>query len=363
MGGSVISVTGGNRGTYELSQELKLHGCEIVCGTPGRIIDMVQYKNGGIPNLNRITMVIIDEADKLLSMGFEMQVSSILRNIRPDAQRCFVSATFSNRMRRLLADRWASSTNLYAHVSVGITGASSEHVAQHVVVLPNAQAKRDWLVSNLPTFLFDSADATLTKHQGSKPKKVIIFVATRVECEEISQMLRSRINNIRGDDIIGSIHGDKHQLHRNETLGAFRKGKLSILVATDVAARGLDIQDVNIVINFDPAKNMDSHVHRIGRAGRMVGQADDHASENGSNGIDIAGSSSSCHKHAQGVAYTLLTYEDSDFANLLLEAFTREGRPVSTALSELAKKSKYSTQNSLSYLGGKHGKRIKTRNK
>jgi ATP-dependent RNA helicase DDX42 len=309
-----------------------LRGCEIVCGTPGRIIDMVRYKNGGIPNLNRVTMVIIDEADKLLSMGFEMQVSSILQSIRPDAQRCFVSATFSNRMKRLLADRWASTTNnLYAHLSVGTTGTSSEHVAQHVVVLPTAQSKREWLTNHLPSLIFDSNDGSEGKRQINKKNKAIIFVSTRIECEEVSQMLQRHLNDIYGDKIIGSLHGDKHQLHRNETLGSFRKGNISILVATDVAARGLDIEHVNFVINFDPAKNMDSHVHRIGRAGRMVGQVED----------DPKGNSGGCHTHAQGVAYTLLTCKDADFAHLLLEAFTREGRHISAELTDLAKKSKY----------------------
>lgn len=288
---------------------------------------MVRYKNGGIPNLNRVTMVIIDEADKLLSMGFEMQVSSILQCIRPDAQRCFVSATFSKRMKRLLADRWASTTTYrYAHLSVGTTGTASEHVVQHVVVLPTVESKREWLLNHLPSFILDDNNGSSGKRQINKRSKVIIFVSTRIECEELSQMLHSHMNAIYGDEIIGSIHGDKHQLHRNETLGSFRKGNISILVATDVAARGLDIQHVNFVINFDPAKNIDSHVHRIGRAGRLVGQVEDDGD---------------CHTHAQGEAYTLLTCKEADFAYLLLEAFTRERRQISAELAELAKKSKY----------------------
>lgn len=347
LGGSIISVTGGNRGTYELSKELKLRGCEIVCGTPGRIIDMVRYKNGGIPNLNRVTMVIIDEADKLLSMGFEMQVSSILQCIRPDAQRCFVSATFSNRMKRLLADRWASTTTIrYAHLSVGTTGTASEHVEQHVVVLPSVESKREWLLNHLPSFILDDNDGSTGKRQINKRSKVIIFVSTRIECEELSQMLHRHMDGVYGNELIGSIHGDKHQIHRSETLGSFRKGNISILVATDVAARGLDIQHVNFVINFDPAKNIDSHVHRIGRAGRMIGQQ-----------AEVDGS---CHTHAQGVAYTLLTCKEADFAYLLLEAFTRERRQISAELAELATKSKYH-KTTPRYLEEKYGsKRSRT---
>jgi ATP-dependent RNA helicase DDX42 len=227
-------------------------------------------------------------------------------------------------MKRLLADRWASTTNnLYAHLSVGTAGTASEHVAQHVVVLPTAQSKREWLTNLLPSLIFNSNNGSEGKRQINKKNKVIIFVSTRVECEEVSQMLQRHLDDIYGDEIIGSLHGDKHQLYRNE--------KFSILVATDVAARGLDIEHVNFVINFDPAKNMDSHVHRIGRAGRMVGQAED----------DPKGNNGGCHTHAQGVAYTLLTGKDADFAHLLLEAFTRERRHISAELTELAKKSKY----------------------
>lgn len=359
-GRKVICVTGGNRGTYELSQELKLHGCEIVCGTPGRIIDMVQFKNGGIPNLHRVTMVVVDEADKLLSMGFEPQVTSLLRNIRPDAQRCFVSATFPNRMRRLLSDRWASSSNTSSsspcvHISVGTTGASSEHVLQHAIVLPNMDAKREWLVSYVPTLFLNSNDA-------KNKKKLIVFVSSRVDCKAVAQMLRTHPNIIGKKEFImvGSIHGDKHQLHRNETLADFRKGKLNILVATDVAARGLDVKDVTTVVNYNVANTMDSHVHRIGRAGRMGGtvllREDSCCCDGESN------NKSTSHHHAQGEAYTLLTRDDADFANSLLGAFRREGRPVSAELIELAQKSKYNnnSNNTTSNMRNSQTKRRRT---
>ena len=351
--GKVICVTGGNRGTYELSKELKLQGCEIVCGTPGRIIDMVQYKNGGIPNLHRVTMVVVDEADKLLSMGFESQVTSLLRNIRPDAQRCFVSATFPNRMRRLLTDRWASTntSSPCVHISVGTTGASSEHVLQHAIILPNVDAKRDWLVSYVTTLF-------LNNNNGRNKNKLIVFVSSRVDCEAVAQMLRTHttikdIKEIR----IGSIHGDKHQLHRNETLADFRKGKLNILVATDVAARGLDVKDVTTVVNYNVANTMDSHVHRIGRAGRMGGTV---LREDSCCNGELNKSTS---HHAQGEAYTLLTRDDADFANSLLGAFRREGRPVSAELIELAQKSKYnnnSNNNTTNNMRHFHTKRRRT---
>eukprot|EP00590_Aulacoseira_subarctica_P006048 CAMPEP_0172416844 /NCGR_PEP_ID=MMETSP1064-20121228/3339_1 /TAXON_ID=202472 /ORGANISM="Aulacoseira subarctica , Strain CCAP 1002/5" /LENGTH=306 /DNA_ID=CAMNT_0013154775 /DNA_START=250 /DNA_END=1170 /DNA_ORIENTATION=+ len=305
-------------------------------------------------------MVVVDEADKLLSMGFEPQVTSLLRNIRPDAQRCFVSATFPNRMRRLLSDRWASSSNTSSsspcvHISVGTTGASSEHVLQHAIVLPNMDAKREWLVSYVPTLFLNSNDA-------KNKKKLIVFVSSRVDCEAVAQMLRTHPNIIGKKEFImvGSIHGDKHQLHRNETLADFRKGKLNILVATDVAARGLDVKDVTTVVNYNVANTMDSHVHRIGRAGRMGGTV--LLREDSCCGDGESNNKSTSHHHAQGEAYTLLTRDDADFANSLLGAFRREGRPVSAELIELAQKSKYNnnSNNTTSNMRNSQTKRRRT---
>jgi ATP-dependent RNA helicase DDX42 len=119
---------------------------------------------------------------------------------------------------------------------------------------------------------------------------------------------------------VRSIHGDKDQRDRNAALSALKKGKLAALVATDVASRGLDVPDIQTVVNFDAAKNLDSHVHRIGRAGRLQVGSD-------------AG-------QQKGIAYTLLTPKNADFANTLVDAFYREGREVTDELLTLARKSK-----------------------
>jgi ATP-dependent RNA helicase DDX42 len=97
LGGKVVEVSGGNKGTWELCKELK-KGCEIVVGTPGRVIDVVRKKG---TNLERVTFVVLDEGDKMLDMGFEKQVSSILENIRPDRQTLLLSATFGKRVERV----------------------------------------------------------------------------------------------------------------------------------------------------------------------------------------------------------------------------------------------------------------------
>lgn len=156
---------------------------------------------------------------------------------------------------------------------------------------------------------------------------MIIFVASRVECERVTESIRQKFssdNNIK----IESIHGDKHQHDRNAALRQFEKGRVQALIATDVASRGLDVKDVMTVINFDVAKNIDIHVHRIGRAGRMsASTTSDTINEE--------------ETYQKGMAYTLMTKKDADFANLLLEHFEKEGRNIENELKDLARYSKY----------------------
>jgi ATP-dependent RNA helicase DDX42 len=169
--------------------------------------------------------------------------------------------------------------------------------------------KKEWMRQMLPTF--------------AEIGRLIIFVSSRVDCEEIAQEMRNSPAIGGKGLVIGSLHGDKHQSDRTATLNAFRKGTCHALVATDVAARGLDVTNVMTVINFDAAKNLDSHIHRIGRCGRLSTNVD-----------------SSIQEHQKGNAYTILTPSDYNFANILLESFLREGREVSEEFMELASKSK-----------------------
>ena len=151
-------------------------------------------------------------------------------------------------------------------------------------------------------------------------------MASRADCEEITDQMK-RSPSIGGKGlVVDCIHGDRHQSDRNAALAALRKGKLSALVATDVASRGLDVLDIMTVVNFDAAKNLDSHVHRIGRAGRLSRKAE----------ADGSG-----QEHKKGNAYTLLTSKNADFAHSLVQAFQREGREVSDELLKLSMKSRH----------------------
>jgi len=184
--------------------------------------------------------------------------------------------------------------------------------------------------------------------------RLIVFVASRAGCDEIADLLRNN-NGITTSTTtngtiknttcltVDSIHGDRHQSDRNAALSKLRKGKLDALVATDVAARGLDITDIMTVCNFDCAKNLDSHVHRVGRAGRLSNKI------NGTKGVsDMIDNSNDPQQqqqrqqqHKKGAAYTLLTPQNSDFANVLVKAFQVEGREVSDELLQLSRKSRH----------------------
>jgi len=339
VGGTAVAVTGG-MGTYEMTKELR-KGCEVVVSTPGRFIDMVGGCDGAAgcgkkrraaTNCDRITLVILDEADKMLEMGFESQVGSILQNVRPDRQSWMFSATFGKRIERV-AKGWLRDP---VRIAVGRTGSSSEHVTQHVLVLPSREAKKQWLIEMYPIL--------------AGLGRLIVFVASRAGCDEIADLLRNNNGSTTTNGTtknttglaVDSIHGERHQSDRNAALSKLRKGKLDALVATDVAARGLDITDIMTVCNFDCAKNLDSHVHRVGRAGRLSNK-----------NKDSKGSSNSIHhdnepqqeqqqqQHKKGAAYTLLTPQNSDFANVLVEAFQREGREVSDELLQLSRRSRH----------------------
>ena len=149
------------------------------------------------------------------------------------------------------------------------------------MVLPSYEEKKLWLKEMIPVL--------------SPVGRTLVFVATKVGCEMLASFLRDANPSIR----IETLHGDKHSSDRQAALRAFEKGQLSALLATDVASRGLD-QDCATVVNFDPPKNLDILVHRIGRAGRLAKDEQDFRSGN---------------------AYTLLTTKDADFAQVLLNSF------------------------------------------
>jgi ATP-dependent RNA helicase DDX5/DBP2 len=217
-----------------------LNNPKLIIGTPGRIIDFIEENCLSLESVNSL---VLDEADRMFEMGFEEQLKMILSQVRPDRQVMMFSATWPKKVSFLAREYFKD----YIHINVGPEDLSAnKNVSQKFEFIP-VHKKVDTLVD------------IIKKNEG---KKVLVFCSTKVGCTELSYILKS--NNVR----CGEIHGDKTQIHRENILDDLKTGKIKVLVATDVAARGIDIKDINIVINFDFPKRIEDYVHRIGRTGR-----------------------------------------------------------------------------------------------
>ena len=214
-------------------------GVEIVVATPGRLLDHVQQK---AIQFNQVEMLVLDEADRMLDMGFIPDIRRILEMLPAARQSLLFSATFSDEIKKL-ADRMLKDPQL---IEVARRNTVSETIT-HRVHPVSAGLKRNLL-------------AHLLRHQPDT--QVLVFVDTKILCGRLANFLER--HGIAAD----AIHGDKSQIQRSETLEAFKAGKLKVLIATDVAARGLDIDDLPAVINFELPHTAEDYVHRIGRTGR-----------------------------------------------------------------------------------------------
>ncbi|KAG2833184.1 DEAD-box ATP-dependent RNA helicase 24 [Phytophthora cactorum] len=285
-GASCAAIYGG-AGKWEQVQALK-KSVEVVVATPGRLIEMIRKKAAP---MDRVTFVVLDEADRMFEMGFEPQLRSVMGQVRPDRQTLMFSATFRRRIEALALDVLTNPVKL----TIGQIGQANEDIRQIAVVLPGHGAKWPWLMSKLRGLVDEG--------------RLLIFAGSKAGCQELAKNLATAFPAAPAL----CLHGDKTQQERTEALGKFKSGECRVLVATDVAARGLDVKDVKNVVNFDVAKNIDTHVHRIGRTGRM-----------GQEGFE------------PGTAYTLVTRNESQFAAQLVYNMDVSGQPVSAELLALA---------------------------
>jgi superfamily II DNA/RNA helicase len=226
-------------GTPVGAQAKRMRGAHIVVATPGRLQDLIERK---LVNLDGITMLVLDEADRMLDMGFRPQVERILRSVPKERQTMLFSATLDGEVGEL-ADTYTRDPARFAATR---EIENFDGVIEHDFVSVTPDGKIDTLVELL----------------GAEEGLSLVFVRTKRGADRLAQKLARR-----GVEVV-AMHGDMGQSQRERALERFRSGRSTTLIATDVAARGLDLDDIGHVINFDPPEDDKGYVHRVGRTGR-----------------------------------------------------------------------------------------------
>eukprot|EP00331_Platyophrya_macrostoma_P030090 CAMPEP_0176437136 /NCGR_PEP_ID=MMETSP0127-20121128/18426_1 /TAXON_ID=938130 /ORGANISM="Platyophrya macrostoma, Strain WH" /LENGTH=832 /DNA_ID=CAMNT_0017820673 /DNA_START=6 /DNA_END=2504 /DNA_ORIENTATION=- len=257
-------------------------GCELVIATPGRLIDFLE---SGDTNLKRVSYLVIDEADRMLDMGFIPQIEKIVQYIRSDRQTLMWSATWPKEVRKLAEDLCKEKP---IHIVVGNDDLAVNKAVTQLVKVVSPKAKFDTLL-RLIRGIYDGS-------------KILIFCQTKKTSDWVSRTLQNE--NYRSV----AIHGDKSQKDRDKIMSLFKDQRVPILVATNLAARGLDVKDIRFVVNYDFPTQMEEYVHRVGRTGR-------------------AG--------ATGTSFTLFTQEDGRFAKDLIKVLVDNNQKVPDELYDL----------------------------
>lgn len=264
-------------------------GAEVVVCTPGRMIDLLAANAGRVTNLRRVTYVVLDEADRMFDMGFEPQVMKIMGNIRPDRQTVLFSATFPRNMEAL------ARKTLTKPVEIVVGGKSvvAPEIEQ-IVEVRNEDMKFVRLLDLLGNLYSDEAN---------EDSRVLIFVERQ---ESADTLLRELMR--KGYPCM-SIHGGKDQVDRDSTIEDFKAGIFPVLIATSVAARGLDVKQLKLVVNYDAPNHLEDYVHRAGRTGR-------------------AGNT--------GTAVTFLTQDQERYAVDIAKALKQSGHTVPEPVQKMA---------------------------
>lgn len=261
-------------------------GVDVIIATPGRLNDLQISK---FVNLRSITYLVLDEADKMLDLGFEHHILKILLDIRPDRQTVMMSATWPESIRRLALFYVTDPMIVYVR-TLDLVAVNT--VTQTVIVTTEKEKR-----SLFQEFL---------DHMSPKDK-VIVFVGQKLVADDLASDL-----DIQGIPV-HSLHGSKEQREREEALDDFKRGNVKILIATDLASRGLNVDDITHVYNYDFPRNLEEYVHRLGRTGRS-----------GRTGMSI----------------TLLTKNDWKLASELIKILKRANQNVPEDLVTLAKQHK-----------------------
>lgn len=213
---------------------------QLMIATPGRLKDFLE---AGDMTIRNVDYVVLDEADRMLDMGFEPQIRAILKETKPEKQVLMFSATWPDEVKELAEDFLGE----YTFMNIGSTELSAnKNITQQIIVI-EAKQKHKRLTEKL---------------EELQDMKILIFAEKKVTVDWLERNLRRS-----GVSAMG-IHGDKSQMQRSNVIRAFKRGTCNIMIATDVAARGLDISGVEYVINYDFPKDIENYIHRIGRTGR-----------------------------------------------------------------------------------------------
>jgi ATP-dependent RNA helicase DeaD len=231
-----LVITGG--ASYQRQRDSLRQGVDVVIGTPGRVVDLM---NQGTLDLKSISMFVLDEVDEMLDVGFAEDIDLIRKSVPATAQTVFFSATMGPRTRRV-ADKILKNA-----VELKISSVTSTSTIQHEYILVESSKTLSALVNNL---IYED------------PEQAIVFCETKAQCSDLADLLRAR--GIPSQ----AINSDLGQNDRRRTLDEFRSGRLRYLIATNVAARGIDIVGLPLVVNMEPPRNRDSYTHRAGRTGR-----------------------------------------------------------------------------------------------
>lgn len=306
LGYSTTSVYGGTPKGAQIRQ--LGNGIDVLIATPGRCMDLAEM---GALQLSSVAYLVLDEADRMLDMGFEPQIRAIVELLPAERQSIFFSATWPKEVQSLAGefltdpvqitigdgDKLTANLAISQHIMVMKHHAKEQELVKLLVAL---KAKAQALVnaSTSSNSLQDIATSNQSRAFGSETRsapipKMIIFVSRKSDCDQLVDLLMGE------GYMADSLHGDKSQAMRERTMDRFRKGRIQIMVATDVASRGLDVKDIEVVVNYDfpvGASGLESYVHRIGRTAR------------GTN---------------SGVAYTFFTPSDGARARELAELLKR----------------------------------------
>jgi len=271
-------------------------GVDIVVGTPGRCNDLIAM---GAFDPSSIDYLVLDEADRMLDMGFEPQIREIVESLtNPSVQTLFFTATWPREVQEMADTFLKDAVQLKIGETDGLQ--ANKAIKQNILVMK----EHDKLEN-----MFETLDNIRDEHGDARSMpKVLVFTSRKMQCEDIVHALLEE--GYQAD----ALHGDKSQQARSRTMDRFRQGKLKVLVATDVAARGLDVKDISTVINFDfpvGSDGVENYVHRIGRTARG---------------------------DATGTAFTFVTIADRDRVNELIEVLKSCDQDVPDELEALRPK-------------------------